>query len=362
MTLKGRKNHYNIKLLRGYGVSINIKENKIILKNGSHDITGKQEKEEWFVTKIPYEKIVISGKGYVSTEAISLLSQKNINVLLTDTYGNPISLMNNVMSSNTSTKYRMGQYQTFSDPVKKKYLQKWIVSEKLSSQINFLKSTERNDVLDGIKKLQDYRNSIQNTNEFRELLSIESRSGRAYFRNYTKLILSKYEFDSRRGGGLAMTKRNAGDIINALLNYGYTVLAGEIAKFVNGLGLDAYYGFYHKSHISYQALVYDLIEPFRWLVEYSVYKLAITHNKTQMIKKRDYTWTREGNIVMDAELIRRFLEILERKFQTERLYKIKHGIKMENGMSMCQEITIARITVSKLSEYCIQKNNTLKMC
>ncbi|GFN42015.1 MAG: hypothetical protein YK1312THETA_2170005, partial [Marine Group I thaumarchaeote] len=61
MTLKDHKNHYNIKLLRGYGASINIKENKIILKNGSHDITGKQEKEEWFVTKIPYEKIVISG-------------------------------------------------------------------------------------------------------------------------------------------------------------------------------------------------------------------------------------------------------------------------------------------------------------
>jgi len=285
MTLKGHKNHYNIKLLRGYGVSINIKNNKIILKNGSHDITGEKEKEEWFVTKIPYEKIVISGKGYVSTEAISLLSKKNINVLLTDTYGNPVSFMNNVMSSHTSTKYRMGQYQTFSDPVKKEYLQKWIVSEKLQSQINFLKSTENDDVLDGIERLQDYKNTISKIKDSRELLSIESRSGRAYFRNYTKLIPSKYEFDSRRGGGLAMTKRNAGDIINALLNYGYTVLAGEIAKFVNGLGLDAYYGFYHKSHISYQALVYDLIEPFRWLVEYSVFKLTNTHNKTLMIKK-----------------------------------------------------------------------------
>jgi len=358
LTLKGKKNHYNIKLLRGYGVSISIKENKIVLKNGSHDITGKQEKEEWFVTKIPYEKIVISGKGYVSTEAISLLSQKNINVLLTDTYGNPISFMNNIMSSNTSTKYRMGQYQTFSDTVKREYLQKWIVSEKLQSQINFLKSTENNDVLEGIKQLQGYQNFIQNAKEFRELLSIESRSGRAYFKSYTKLIPAKYEFDSRRGGGIVMSKRNAGDIINALLNYGYTVLAGEIAKFVNGLGLDTYYGFYHKSHISYQALVYDLIEPFRWLVEYSVYKLANTHNKTQMIKKREFTWTREGNIVMDSALIRRFLEMLERTFQTERLYKIKHGIKMKNGMSLCQEITIAKSNVQNLADYCIGRNST----
>ena len=34
LTLKGKKNHYNVKLLRGYGVSINLKDNKVILKNG----------------------------------------------------------------------------------------------------------------------------------------------------------------------------------------------------------------------------------------------------------------------------------------------------------------------------------------
>lgn len=64
MTLKGKKNHYNIKLLRGYGVSINLKDNRIILKNGMNDITSKSEKEEWFVTQIPYEKIVISFRGF----------------------------------------------------------------------------------------------------------------------------------------------------------------------------------------------------------------------------------------------------------------------------------------------------------
>ncbi len=69
MTLKGKRNHYNVKLLRGYGVSISLKNSKIILKNGAHDVTGESEKEEWFVNRMPYEKIVISGKGYISTEA-----------------------------------------------------------------------------------------------------------------------------------------------------------------------------------------------------------------------------------------------------------------------------------------------------
>jgi len=152
-----------------------------------------------------------------------------------------------------------------------------------------------------------------------------------------------------------LSNRYAGDIINALLNYGYTVLAGEICKFVNAVGLDSYYGFYHKPHSSFQALVYDLIEPFRWLVEYSVYKLANHQNYDQSIKKKDYTWTREGKVVMDSDLIRRFLELLERTFQMERPYKFKHGLKRSDGMSMCQEITIGKVYIENLVDFVIKK-------
>ena len=46
MIQKKKRNHYNVKLLRGYGVSITLKNSKIILKNGSHDVTGEQEIEK----------------------------------------------------------------------------------------------------------------------------------------------------------------------------------------------------------------------------------------------------------------------------------------------------------------------------
>jgi CRISPR-associated protein Cas1 len=77
MTVAGQKNHYNIKLLKGYGVSINLKDNRLCLKGGRDTFTGEQETEEWFVTQIPYERIVISGKGYLSTEAVKLLTDHN---------------------------------------------------------------------------------------------------------------------------------------------------------------------------------------------------------------------------------------------------------------------------------------------
>ncbi|MCE9653275.1 MAG: CRISPR-associated endonuclease Cas1 [Nitrosarchaeum sp.] len=341
MTLKGKNNHYNVKLLRGYGVSISLKNNKINLKNGTDVLSGKSETESWYITQLPYEKIVISGKGYISTDALKLLNQNNRNVILTDTFGKPISFMNGMMESLTATKYRMAQYDAFRDPEKCLYLQNQIVKAKLESQIKFLKSTENELVTNGIVQLEEYLKQIENHSV--SPIKIEAPSSHVYFRNFAKLIPEKYGFNSRSNSVVRITKRNATDVINALLNYGYAVLAGEISKFVNGFGLDAYCGFYHKQHTGFQPLVYDMMEPFRWLVDSAVFQIATNKDHGQRIRLKDYVHTRDGIVVLDSSLIRRFLEKLERVFQTEREYKFKHGRKMKNGMSMCQEITIVKI-------------------
>jgi CRISPR-associated protein Cas1 len=44
MTVKGQMNHYNIKVLRGYGVSIALKNNKVSLRNGIDVFAGEAEK------------------------------------------------------------------------------------------------------------------------------------------------------------------------------------------------------------------------------------------------------------------------------------------------------------------------------
>ena len=117
MTLKNHQNHYNVKFLKGYGHSISVKDSKIILKS-NHDPFSEPEIESWFVKNMPYEKIVLSGKGYVSTEALSLLSQNNRNVILLDNHGKPVTFMNGMMDSLTATKYRIAQYDVFRDPEK----------------------------------------------------------------------------------------------------------------------------------------------------------------------------------------------------------------------------------------------------
>ena len=124
----------------------------------------------------------------------------------------------------------MTQYDAFRNPQKVAYLQKQLLKNKLESQINFLKSLQRPEVQAAIDGLAIWLTKIENAKDKRDLLSIESRAGDLYFRNYVKLFDGKYGFISRHGGGIKLGNRYASDPINSLLNYGYTVLAGEIAN------------------------------------------------------------------------------------------------------------------------------------
>lgn len=284
MTLKGKKNHFKIKFLKGYGFSVRLHGKKIQLKN-NFDPFSEPQVEEYFINKLPYEKIVLQGNGYISTEALKILTENGRQLVLVDHEGNPSTMMNGLRSSQTSTDYRIGQYDTFRNKSKRVYLSKQIVKAKLESQIKFLESTKNSDILSGLAKIKDYQKTIQNDPK---PLEFESKIAKTYFTEYAKLFPEKYGFESRNQSGIRIAKNKATDVINGLLNYGYAVLAGEICKFINGVGLDPYYGFYHKRHSGFQALVYDVIEPFRWLVDDAVYKIANHQDSRKRIKLKRF--------------------------------------------------------------------------
>ncbi len=352
MTLKGKQNHYNVKLLSGYGLSVKLKNNHLVLTDGYNPFSDEQQKEEWFITQLPYEKIVISGKGYLTTEAISLLSQHYKNIILTDTFGNPISFMNGGKQSFTATKYRIGQYDTFRNPEKCNYLCTQILVSKLASHVMVIESIPSDAKHETISILKQSINQIKNSQNLKQ---VEAKYAKVYFEFYKKLFSPKFCFESRNQSSKKTTKQDASDPINGLLNLGYTVLASQICKYIQAVGLDPYFGFYHKPDSGFQSLVYDLIEPFRWLVDYTVYHVANTKDSRKCIREKDYAWTKNGQIVLSHELKRKFLGKLERVFQKDRVYKIRQGRKMNNGLSTCQEITVAKTAVQNLADYCTGK-------
>ena len=65
--------------------------------------------------------------------------------------------------------------------------------------------------------------------------------------------------------------------------------------------------------------------------------------------------------MLEYDLIRKFLELLERTFQKEKQYDYKHGKKTRNGLKSVQEITIAKIMIQNLAEFCSGKQKEFRI-
>lgn len=89
-----------------------------------------------------------------------------------------------------------------------------------------------------------------------------------------------------------------------MLNYGFGILYAEVAKQLNALGLDWYSGFYHRNHDPHLAFVYDMIKPFRNLVDTSILEIQ------NAIRKKDYLFMRQGIVVISNELKDKYICLL----------------------------------------------------
>lgn len=65
------------------------------------------------------------------------------------------------------------------------------------------------------------------------------------------------------------------DDVNAVLNYGYTVLRGFVIRAVSAAGLAPPLGVFHRGRSNYFNLVDDLIEPFRPAIDWAVVGFGI---------------------------------------------------------------------------------------
>ncbi len=63
--------------LSGYGLSIKVKDTRMVFSQGSSAFTEKQEPLELPVSKCSFDKVIIQGKGFVSTEALERLAESN---------------------------------------------------------------------------------------------------------------------------------------------------------------------------------------------------------------------------------------------------------------------------------------------
>jgi CRISPR-associated endonuclease Cas1 len=128
---------------------------------------------------------------------------------------------------------------------------KRIVFDKIYNQMKLLARIDGDPTI--ISRCLD---KVDDVNDPETLLGIEGTASKDFFRQF----FADFNWARR-------APRTKEDIVNFMLDIGYTVLFNMVDAVARHFGLDTYKGVYHKQFFNRRSLVCDLMEPFRCMID-----------------------------------------------------------------------------------------------
>jgi len=183
-----------------------------------------------------------------------------------------------------------------------------IISNKIHNQCFVLKRRRKKTEEDKevIKKLEQLENDVLEPGlSGQEIMGIEGISAKIYF----KALFADYNWISRQ-------PRVKSDIINVLMDIGYTILFNIVNALLEMYGFDVYVGILHTQFFHRKSLVCDLEEPFRPIIDEVILKSL---NLAQ-INEKDF-WYKQGQCVLPWKNSKKYIQLL-----LEGLMKYKNDI------------------------------------
>lgn len=236
----------------GWRTVVVSKTAKLDFKMGYLCIRSNEEMTRIHLSEISVLMIETTAVSLTAYLLVELANQK-IDVIFCDTkhcpHGKYVPFYG---SHDTSQKIR--QQICWTDETKKDIWRR-VVGEKILGQLSVLKEFGHDDESE---KLDSYIPQI----EAGDSTNREGHAAKVYFN-----ALFGKEF----------TRAEDDDVINAALNYGYSILMSAVAKEIVNDGYLTQIGIFHDNMFNEFNLACDLMEPFRPFIDYMVLKMP--HDK-----------------------------------------------------------------------------------
>lgn len=287
-------------------------------KDERFQVKVDEQKQEYSCKKV--EQILISTAALITTDALQLAVENNIDVVFLEYNGQPFARVWHSKLGSIST-IRRNQLKLTEMALGTILVKEWI-NQKLENQINHLeklkanRSEEKVEILeDAITKIKEQQKGILNVDnlpikEVRNTMEgYEGTAGRIYFGALGKVIPEQYAFQGR-------SKNPAEDMFNCMLNYGYGILYSNVEKACIIAGLDPYIGIMHTDNYNKTALVFDLIEMYRGYMDEVVFKLFSKRQvKKDMFEEVEggFWINKEGKVLLISAVNERFAEKIKYK-------------------------------------------------
>ena len=219
------------------------------------------ERDSVVVGSVPIEDLgvlILQHSAIVITQAAIVACQKNnVAVIFCDERHLPYSLLLPLSEGHTLHNRILQEQISISEPTRKR-IWKRIVQEKISQQILTL---ERFGVESAVLKRMVQKVKTGDTGNH------EAQAAQRY---WPLLMGKKFRRDPN------------GDGINSILNYGYSIIRGLVARALVAGGLHPSIGIHHHNQYNSLALADDVMEPFRPWIDWKVRLLAESQTHVQI--------------------------------------------------------------------------------
>lgn len=330
--------------LSGFGVSLSVDGARLVVKDGFLEPDSMQATHEFQPRKIPYDSIVIDGQtGTISLTAIKWLMRHNVPLFVLDYDGTLLSSM--LPREPVNGPLKIAQVETHKDQPMRFYIAKKLVEAKAQRTLDVMKwlAARCGGLSPQVQTGYDEElERLEQCQSLPRLLSIEGRIADIYWRHLQQVLPVKFGFTSRMHESHQM---NASDPFNALLNYGYAILESQCRKALNSVGLEPTVGFLHEARQTKYPLVYDLQEPYRWIVDATV----ISCLESGWFGKKDFHIMDNYVLRLRPETARKFIDALRIKLNSGVQYK---------GRFYSRD-TLIRLKAQELANYVVGKRTNL---
>jgi len=202
---------------------------------------------------------------------------------------------------------RAAQFKIADDPARCLSFARQIVRDKAANQRTLIRRNAPSSLnLDrAIADIDELIGKIGAIDSIESLLGIEGNLASRYFGQFSTLLKPRdfdatWDFQKRN-------RRPPTDPVNAMLSFGYALLAKECTIALMTEGLDPWWGFYHRPRHGRPALALDLMEPFRpAIVDSSV----ISAINTGMVAAADFS-TSNSACIMQPTARKAFIRAYE---------------------------------------------------
>lgn len=235
---------------------------------GSFEIVTQESKTRLSPDKI--RSLVISTAARISSDAVLLAIENEIEILFTDRRGHPVGRVWSHKYGSIST-IRKQQIVFAKGPAGGEWIKANAI-HRIRAQQSILRAIGRDRpaqeglISEVLARKEAFTDRIRElpptaTQEWAATLrGYEGNSTRIYFETLAELIPEQYHFETR-------SRRPAQDLFNAALNYLYGILYGNVEGALIKAGIDPYLGVLHADEYNRPVLAYDCIERYRHWAE-----------------------------------------------------------------------------------------------